>query len=158
MSFPQIKLIRKRGLQRLPGPNETSRAEAKEGGEGTSPWARRVRRIRGSERKKVWRIRKKRIGKKKSSEDQKNGGRSTRRHGVSADVTKRQQASYESSTIVAAAAAAAAPRPAWSSAPWPGPGRRWAGQLGRRCCRCYRYYGIYSAIVCLMLYISFPNL
>ena len=55
-----------------------------EGG-GKPPQARRVRRIRGSERMKVLRIRKKRIGKTKSSEDQRNSGRCTRRPGGSAD-------------------------------------------------------------------------
>ena len=56
-----------------------------EGGRQSSPWAWRVMRIRGSETRKVRRIRRKRIGKKKSSEDPKNGGRSTRRPGGSAD-------------------------------------------------------------------------
>ena len=36
-------------------------------------------------KKKVWSMRKKRVGKKKRSEDQKNSGRSTRRPGGSAD-------------------------------------------------------------------------
>ena len=40
------------------------------------------------ERKKVWSIRKKRIGKKYNSEDQKNGAGSTRRPDGSADLTR----------------------------------------------------------------------
>ena len=85
--FLQIEQIRKISLRRRPTVNETSRAEAKEGDEGgkTLPWARRVRRIRGSERIKVKRIRRKRIGNKKRSYDQEHGGRSTSRPGGSAD-------------------------------------------------------------------------
>ena len=57
---------------------EPSRGE----GEVNLPWARRVRRIRGSEIKEVRRIRKRRLGKKR---DWKNGGRSTRRPDGSVD-------------------------------------------------------------------------
>ena len=66
------------------GGNETSRNEAKEGGGGevNLPQARSVRRVRGPERKKTWRII---FFKKTKPEDQKNGGRSTRRPSRSAD-------------------------------------------------------------------------
>ena len=59
---PRNQQIRKIGPRRRPRGNEGIRTRAREGGRGkvkTSPWALRVRRIRGSERKKVSRIRKK---------------------------------------------------------------------------------------------------